>query len=114
MRKIYLLAAGSIFFSFIHAQTTVNIVADRDNTMYSISGNSNGLGDYFFAGRSGPLNSNSLQRALLHFDLSSIPAGSVISSATLTLYFSMTAAVSTGVDLHKVTADWGEGTSHPH
>src|SRR5262249_55224904 len=40
-----------------------------------------------------------------------VPAGAVITGATLTLNMSRTISGAVTVTLHKVTADWGEGTS---
>ena len=88
---------------------TTTLSADRDNTMFSENvALSNGAGDYFFAGRP---NSDALRRGLLHFDLSSIPAGSTITSVQLTLYFSRGKNGSHPVDLHRCLADWGEAGS---
>src|SRR5262245_50802545 len=47
------------------------------------------------------------------FDLSSIPAGSTITSATLSLSVTQVSNTTPGaVELHRVLADWGEGTSN--
>jgi len=49
------------------------------------------------------------RRAFIKFDLSSIPSGSVIISATLKLYVSTLNYPSDGqVELHRVTSDWSE------
>jgi hypothetical protein len=112
MKKNYLLFFLLLTFKISSSQTTVTISADKDNTIYSqYSGNSNGSGQYFFVGRNSSNNSNSVQRALLHFNLSGIPAGAVITSATVTLYVGKSAAAATGIELRKLSADWGEGTS---
>lgn len=111
MRNLYIVLL-ILFTHVAGAQTTVSIVADKDNTIYSgTPNNSNGSGAYFFAGRNGANNDNSLQRALLHFNVSNIPAGAVISSATLTLYPNKVGASPTGIALHKLSQDWGEGAS---
>jgi hypothetical protein len=52
-----------------------------------------------------------VRRALLRFDLSVIPAGMQVVSATLTLYESR-ARDSHDVSLHRVLASWGEGLSN--
>lgn len=109
MKKIYTLLAAAFFVGFACAQTTVTLTADRDNTIYSESNNtSNGAGQNIFAGVT---NRSAIRRALLHFDLSSVPAGSVISSATLTLFADRLAGNSQGIAVHKLTNNWGEGTS---
>ena len=94
---------------------TVTIPASRDNTLYeSASGSvSNGAGPTMFAGRNASA-SNFLRRGLLRFDVAgSVPAGSTITSVTLTLNMSQ-AATPGGqtIELHRALADWGEGTSN--
>ncbi len=112
MRKLYFLFLPLFFFEITSGQTTRTIVTNRDNTIYSaFTGNSNGAGQYLFAGRNTSLNQSSIQRALLYFDLSQIPAGSVITSASLSIYVNKSAPAGTGIELHKVTSAWGEGTS---
>jgi len=112
MPKIYFLLLLLFFSTVAIAQTTISIVADRDNTIYSsFPGNSNGAGQYIFVGRNTGNNESSMQRALLHFDLSAIPPGAIITSATLSVFVGKSAIVATGIELHKMTANWGEGTS---
>lgn len=91
----------------------VSINPTKDNTLYeSTAGSlSNGAGEYFFAGRSLQA-AEQTRRGVLAFDIAgSIPAGAEITSATLTLQMSRTIAGATDVSLHRLTADWGEGTS---
>ena len=72
---------------------------------------SNGAGQYFFAGRTAQA-ANSIRRGLIEFDIAgNIPTGSIVVSATLQLTMSRTIAGSQPVALHRLTADWGEGTS---
>jgi spore coat protein A len=99
---------------------TLTIGASQDNTMFSENGDtnndlSNGAGDYFFAGatKDSAPGSLVLRRGLLAFDVAgSVPAGSTINSVTLTLYMSRSRSQNETVTLHRVLADWGEGTSH--
>ncbi|MBC7785371.1 MAG: DNRLRE domain-containing protein [Burkholderiales bacterium] len=85
----------------------------KDNTIYRESPeNSNGLGPGIFVGN----NANSDQatrRALIAFDVSSIPAGSVINSVSLQLYLGQenTGKPPLAVTMHALTVDWGQGTS---
>jgi hypothetical protein len=85
--------------------------AVRDNTLFdSPTGDlSNGAGYYLFAGTTaGDLR----RRALIAFDVAgNLPAGATIDSAVLTLNMSRTATAAEFVELHRVLADWGEGTS---
>jgi len=89
----------------------VVIPAAKDNTLYEsrTGGLSNGSGQRLFAGRTG---SGGLRRGLVEFDISgNVPAGSIISGATLTLNLIMTTSGPQTVSLHRVLADWGEGPS---
>jgi hypothetical protein len=89
----------------------VTIVPSRDNTLYEdVTGSlSNGTGGGLFVGKSG---TGVIRRALLAFDIGGqIPAGSTIHSVSLTLRMSRTTNAVQSVSLHKVLADWGEGTS---
>ncbi len=86
----------------------------RDNTLYqprppANTQVSNGAGSYFFVGRT---NEGYLSRAVLRFDLSRIPAGSTVTATTLTLRMNRTKAGNEPVRLHRLLADWGEGTSN--
>jgi hypothetical protein len=64
--------------------TTPNPTADQ----YTDTGNAAGAGPAIFAGADG---SSNIKRALIQFDLSSIPTGSTITSATITLYLAQVA-----------------------
>ncbi len=91
----------------------IALTATKDNTIFesSTGGLSNGSGQFLFAGRSGQ-GSGSVRRALLGFDLSSIPAEAVVTAVRLTMNMSKTAAGATMVSLHRVVVDWGEGSSN--
>lgn len=91
---------------------SITLTASQDNTLYeSATGNiSNGAGDYLFAGQT---NQGAIRRGLLAFDLTDkLPAGATIVSATLQLRLSKTSAGPTTVSLHRVLANWGEGSSN--
>jgi hypothetical protein len=111
MRKIY-----AVLFIFIlcdltaNAQTTVTITADKDNTIYSESTTtSNGAGDNLFAGSTATGNK---RRGLIHFNLSSIPTNAVVTAVTVKLTCNKQASASAGINLHKLSQNWGEGTSN--
>jgi len=85
--------------------------ASRDATIYSGSAaTANGAGQYLFAGRTA---SGALRRALLHFDLSSIPSDAVIVSATLNLHLTQAASGEHLVSAHRILASWTTGSSDP-
>ena len=92
----------------------VNIMPSKDNTLYEYDpaegDHSNGAGFHFFAGENGM---GELRRGVLAFDVAgTIPPGSTIIAVTLSMNMSMTQAGAVTVELHKLLADWGEGTSH--
>lgn len=93
------------------AQTVV-LTPSRDNTLYESTdgGVSNGAGIHVF---SGATQSRARRRALLAFDVASqVPPGSRISRVTLTMRVSLTISGAEPAALHRVTANWGEGTSN--
>lgn len=89
------------------------IGSSRDNTLYQDAEGdlSNGAGSGMFAGRNAAA-TDSIRRALVRFDIAaSVPAGSTITSATLTLYNSAANTAALTINLHRALEDWGEGTS---
>ncbi|HXV12736.1 MAG TPA: DNRLRE domain-containing protein [Candidatus Krumholzibacteria bacterium] len=105
------------------AHRSEEITASKDNTLYEEDGLcdacpgtngvldslSNGAGEWVFAGTN---NLGRARRALVAFDVAgNIPAGAVVDSVVLTLTMSRTIAGTHTVALHRVLADWGEGTS---
>ena len=89
----------------------LDIISSKDNTLYADASGakSNARGQYMFAG----VTSNGAERrAIMAFDVAAvIPAGATIDSVHLTLHMSKTIANTTPVFLHRVLADWGDGTS---
>ncbi|MCE2949116.1 MAG: DNRLRE domain-containing protein [bacterium] len=92
------------------AATTVVLPATSDNSLFSESGSlSDGAGPHLWVGQT---NGGVNRRALLRFDLSQVPAGHVVVGARLRLFMSMTKfGIGRPVDMYRVTASWGEGTS---
>lgn len=87
------------------------VTPTKDNTLYEdASGSlSNGAGSHFFAGRPP---GGAIRRGLLAFDLTGkLPVSVTIVSATLQLNMSQSNAGATAVKLHRLLANWGEGTS---
>jgi hypothetical protein len=93
----------------------ISIMPSKDNTLYEYDpaegDTSNALGNHFFAGETAM---GELRRGVLAFNVAgSIPCGSTITGVTLSLNMSRTAFdTARTVELHKLLADWGEGTSH--
>ena len=91
---------------------TIRLAPSQDNTLYEHSGGSlsNGAGAHFFVGTTGR---GEVRRGVIAFDIvGRIPAGSIITRVALTLNMSRTLAVSQAITLHRLRADWGEGTSN--
>lgn len=86
------------------------LTPDRDNTLFESSTGSlsSASGPNVFAGRTA---TGEHRRALLHFDLTAILPGSTVNSVTLTLQMNKTRGGSVACGLHRVEADWGNGTS---
>lgn len=96
------------------AQTTVVVPCDLDNTLYQdLSGSkSNGLGTSVFVGENGV---GLARRAVLRFNITgSVPPGAKVVAATLKMNITLTQDLGVlPVDIHRVTASWGEGNSTP-
>jgi hypothetical protein len=92
----------------------INIMPSKDNTLYEYikadGDRSNALGIHFFTGETVM---SELRRGVLAFDIAgSIPPGSTITAVTLSLTMSRTLTDDARTtELHKLLADWGEGTS---
>ena len=89
---------------------TATVFPSKDNTLYeSSTGNlSNGSGFHLFVGTTA---ASDVRRALLHFDLSSVPPGSLVSDAELVLYMNRSKAGPNEINVHRMISDWGEGSS---
>src|SRR2546423_8728892 len=92
----------------------INITPSKDNTLYEYDpaegDHSNGAGFHFFAGENAM---GEIRRGVVAFDISgNVPLGSAITAVSLSMNMSMTPAGAITVELHKLLADWGEGTSH--
>lgn len=108
---------GSVF-RIVAAQSgpepvTVTLEPALDNSMFREEPTfSNGRGQYLFVGET-RARQNGARRALLHFDVAgSVPAGSTILEATLSLRMNRTIVGHVAVSAHRVSAQWGEGSSN--
>jgi len=103
---------GALLTAASTAQSSVNILASADNTLYeTIFGDaSNGAGSGLFVGSN---SFGSIRRALLKFNVGAVvPAGSRILTARLTMTVTQTTvALPMPLNGHRVTSSWGEGTS---
>lgn len=89
------------------------LIAAKDNTIYADNhAYSSGAGPTLFAGN---IAAGFARRALLQFDLSAVPTGAVITSATLRVFVDRGAVGSSSDDLatlHRLTESWGEGSAN--
>lgn len=86
---------------------SITLNALKDNSIYAENGaGSNGGGTSLFTG----VRQNNIRRSLLAFDLAAIPAGSSITAVELRVT-ATTVNTSQSVALHRLGADWGEGTA---
>jgi glucose/arabinose dehydrogenase len=92
---------------------TLALTPLKDNTIYQEGAESNGAGNYLFSGLTGSNAQSQKRRALIAFDLAgNLPANAVITDVSLTMYLSRSVfGVVANVALHRLLADWGEGTS---
>lgn len=82
----------------------------KDNTLFesTTGAESNGAGEFLFVGRS--LQADA-RRTVLAFDVSAIPPGAHVESATLTLHMSRTIVGTVDIAAHRLQRDWGQGLS---
>jgi len=111
---LMLAAALSGFGLGLASADTANINPSKDNTLYEFvladGDRSNALGVHFFAGMTAEAE---IRRGVVAFDIAgSIPAGSTITSVSLSMNMSRTISDTRTVELHVLLADWGEGTSN--
>ncbi len=99
--------AGALL-KLTHAPQTVRLAPARDATIYSESNNAFGAGTSLFAGDN---SSGNHRRALVQFDLSAIPAGVTVQSASLRMVLTQSQPGTHAVRLHRLLSSWGEGTS---
>lgn len=110
-----------ILFVFAHEDLradTAELSAMQDTTLFEDDAGrfGNGAGQYLFVGRTWDENGidKLLRRALIKFDLSSVPAGSTINSVSFSFTIDKVPPAATGaiISLHTMTASWGEGASN--
>ena len=108
------LSLGLALFAGLAQGQSVVLEPAKDNTIYESTGpaTSNGAGLSLRVGRTGTTGGNALRRSLMAFDLSTIPAGATITSVSLQIEVDAVGnPAALDYTLHRVTQDWGEGTS---
>jgi hypothetical protein len=116
-RALAAVLALAAFWTGEAVATVVTLNPVRDNTLYeSTTGSqSDGAGSYLFAGLTDAKGGEpgEIRRGILAFDIAgSVPVGSVIESASLTLEMSRTRVDAFNFTLHRANSNWGEGTSN--
>ena len=113
---LYLIFTGLILFGTLGISQNamaamVSLPAEKDNTIFEESGaESCGACEHFFVGRTNF--EEVVRRALIEFDVSSIPSGSTVTNVEFEFFVSRTAdAGSVIMDIHKATKEWGEAGS---
>lgn len=88
-------------------QAELSFPAALDTSIYSSGDFSDAQGPFLWVS---VLADGTIRRALLKFDLASIPAGATVTEARLDLYQSR-ARAGHNLSLHRLLASWGEGAS---
>lgn len=109
------LPSGSLYKIMPVQTTTANLTSSQDNTMFSEDGSlSDGRG-YLYSGRTGIISGSSdLRRALVMFNVATIPTDAVVTSAQVRLRLNKAGpnvTTTTSLGLHRLNETWGEGTS---
>lgn len=108
--------AGTLWKILPMSSVEQQIIADRDNTLYEPptggAYRSNGKGVYLFAGKTGDQAEFKVRRAVMRFDVSTIPPGAALSAASVRLTLDQQVGSGFTMKLHKLNADWGEGNSN--
>lgn len=101
--------AALILIPNVQASTMVTISANADTSIWSEypTGNYGTTSLWVLTSNEPPIYS---RRSLLNFDLSTIPGGVTITSATLNLYFYKAPHISRLYSAHRITGAWAEST----
>jgi glucose/arabinose dehydrogenase len=111
------LPAGSLYkiVPVTSAAVTTTMTTSRDTSMFEeFPSHGNSFGSGLFAGRLISGGGGHLRRALLGFDVSSLPEGTSIAAATLRLTVNKVpqSGIATGIGtLHRMLHTWTEGTT---
>jgi hypothetical protein len=120
-RAITRVLMAMVIFTFACADLqaeVLEIAPAMDTTLFEDEDGrlGNGSGQYLFIGRTWDENGidKLLRRAVIKFDLSSLPRGSTINAASFSITIDQVPPAATGavITLHSITSDWGEGASN--
>ncbi|MFT3753091.1 MAG: DNRLRE domain-containing protein [Paludibacter sp.] len=113
LRKAGVLLAVTMINTAYPATVVTTIRSSKDNTLIQTADGSKSNGKNIInVGTTGQATGINIRRGLVAFDLSSVPASTIIDSAKLVMSYSTgTASTDISLEVHKMDADWGEGTS---
>jgi hypothetical protein len=101
------MASALVLSAGVASADSITIEPSADATLYEGFETSNGAGENFFAGATTRFG---VRHALIRFDIAtSVPAGSTINGATLTLFMNRSILGPAPFTLHRVSAGWNEG-----
>jgi hypothetical protein len=117
MRKFLFFLLFLINFNQSFCQIdSIKLTPTKDNSIFSEGNNlSDGAGLFIYAGRTNNSSAVQVRRALIKFDVSSVPSNAQIQSVKLTLTTLKSAGslpTPHNFTLHKLLSNWGEGTSN--
>jgi hypothetical protein len=113
MRRFSLLIL-SLLLPAISQAATVALSPLQDGSLFEDTNGTlaGGAASLMYVGRVGSNDATPLRRGMVQFDLSSIPAGSVITGVTLQMNVSQVrSSTASVIGLHSITASWNEGTA---
>jgi spore coat protein A len=111
--RLFFLLAAAMLVPEASSAVVVDLSPSQDNTIFQDSGTlSNGAGSWIFAGKNNDGTTGFARRALIRFDLSSIPSTATINAVSLILVNDRGKAGSQMVTLYRASELWGEGTSN--
>ncbi|WP_394993472.1 DNRLRE domain-containing protein [Emticicia sp.] len=112
---LFIICFGLLPLNSISQTFTVDFFPEKDNSIFSENiNNSNGAGTNLFSGRTQGTAGTEIRRALVKFNITSLPANAQIESATLQIAVTNSANSTTdshNFSIHKVINNWGEGAS---
>jgi hypothetical protein len=104
--------AGGIYQIVPPTEASLTLSGTRDNSLFENTSQSNGAGEHLYAGKTGNTGGNAARRALVRFDITSVPDNTDIVSASVVLHQNLGGSAPTTMALHRLAADWGEAGSN--
>jgi hypothetical protein len=112
-RRTCALAAASLLMCATAMADTLTLNPVADNTLIQDAAGALSAGASYnvYSGRVGSNGSGTFRRALIRFDVSAIPPGSIVTSVQLRMYMSQGQGGTRSHSLHRMSASWGEAGS---